>query len=142
MHHCKENQGRKFPEFELSAKNSRNTLFPYQNILFKLCKGPLKLKPLKKSLKFVIQEQRSGHPKKNAHFQLLSLQTQFFFEHMLITSLTKLGELGSELVHNCVLQSKTGIQVNSNFKKMLFHQGSTKKNFKSGQPIAENSFIK
>ena len=44
-----------------------------------------------------------------------------------ITPLTKLGELGSDLVHNCVLKSKTEVQVNSNFKSCYSDKGSTKK---------------
>ena len=60
---------------------------------------------------------------------------------IIITPLTKLGELGSELVHNCVLKSKTGVQVNDNFKTCYPHESSTK-NFKSCQPIAVNSLIK
>ena len=44
-----------------------------------------------------------------------------------ITPLTKLGELGSELVHNCVLKSKTGVQVKDDIKTRCFHEGFTKK---------------
>ena len=46
---------------------------------------------------------------------------------MNLTPLTKLGELGSELVHDCVLKAKTGVQVNGNFKTCHSHGSSIKK---------------
>ena len=46
---------------------------------------------------------------------------------MSITPLTKLGELGSELVYNCVLMSKTEVQVKDKIKTCHFHDGFTKK---------------
>ena len=45
----------------------------------------------------------------------------------LLTPLTKLGELGSELVYNCIFKSKTGVQVRDNVKICYFHEGSAKK---------------
>ena len=44
-----------------------------------------------------------------------------------LTPLTKLGELGPELVQNCVLKSKTGVQAKNDIKICYFHKGSTKK---------------
>ena len=44
-----------------------------------------------------------------------------------ITPLTKLGELGPELVYNCVLKSKTVVQVKDDIKTCYFHEGFTKK---------------
>ena len=46
---------------------------------------------------------------------------------MNVTPLTKLGELGSELVYNCVLMSKTEVQVKDKIKTCHFHGGFTKK---------------
>ena len=46
---------------------------------------------------------------------------------VILTPLTKLVELGSELVHNCFLKSKTGVQVNDDFKTCYSHEGSSKK---------------
>ena len=45
----------------------------------------------------------------------------------ILTPLTKLGELGSELVYNCVLMSKTEVQVKDEIKTCHFHGGFTKK---------------
>ena len=45
----------------------------------------------------------------------------------MITPLKKLGELGSELVHNCVINSKTGVQVKDDIETCYFYEGSTKK---------------
>ena len=44
-----------------------------------------------------------------------------------ITPLTESGELGSKLVYNCVLKSKTGVQLDSNFKTCYSYKDSTKK---------------
>ena len=44
-----------------------------------------------------------------------------------VTPLTKLGELGSELVYDCVLKSKTGVQVKDDIKICYFLEDSTKK---------------
>ena len=44
-----------------------------------------------------------------------------------VTPLTKLGELGLELVYNCVLMSKTEVQVKDEIKTCHFHRGFTKK---------------
>ena len=44
-----------------------------------------------------------------------------------ITPLTKLGELESELIHNCALMSKTEVQVKDEIKTCQFHEGFTKK---------------
>ena len=50
-----------------------------------------------------------------------------FYVYNCVTPLTKLGELGSELVCNCISKSKTGVQVNDNIKTCYSHEGSTKK---------------
>ena len=50
-----------------------------------------------------------------------------FGYHHQLTPLTKLGELGSELVYNCVLMSKTEVQVKDEIKTCYFHGGFTKK---------------
>ena len=44
-----------------------------------------------------------------------------------LTPLTKLGELGSWQVYNCVLKSKPRVQVKDNIKTCYFHEGSTKR---------------
>ena len=44
-----------------------------------------------------------------------------------LTPLTKLGELGSKLVHYCFLKPKTGVQVKANINTCYFHEGSTKR---------------
>ena len=49
-----------------------------------------------------------------------------FFIYSIITPLTKLGELGSELVCYCILKSKTGVQVKDKIEICYFHKGSTK----------------
>ena len=45
----------------------------------------------------------------------------------MITPLKKLGELGSEPVHKCVLSSKTGVRVKDDIETCYFHEGFTKK---------------
>ena len=55
------------------------------------------------------------------------LRNFHFIIVVVLTPLTKLGELGSELVHNCFLKSKTGVQVKDNDKSRYFQVGSTKK---------------
>ena len=44
-----------------------------------------------------------------------------------VTSLIKLGKLGSELFYSCVLKSKTEDQVKNESKTCYFHKGFTKK---------------
>ena len=66
---------------------------------------------------------------RNAFKQLCRVRggIQIFDDVSFVTPLTKLGELGSELVHNCVLMSKTGIQVCDHFKTCYSCEDSTKK---------------
>ena len=45
--------------------------------------------------------------------------------YIFLTPLTKLGELGSELVYNYVFKSKTGTQVMDHIKTCYIHEGST-----------------
>ena len=47
---------------------------------------------------------------------------------MYITPITKLGELGSELVFNCILMLKTGVHIKDTIKTCCFPEGSRKKN--------------
>ena len=125
MHRCKENQGKKLPQIELSAKTSGKILFPYQNLLFKLCKGPLKLKPLQKSLKFVIQEQRSRHPKKPY------ISSFSHYRHNFLTTLS-IGILLKQLKfqpRHCVFFSFC-YEKDSVFTKEI-HNNFSKKSFKS-----------
>ena len=51
--------------------------------------------------------------------------TDLPINRIILTPLTKLGELGSELFYNCASKSKTGVQVKGNVKTCYFHKGST-----------------
>ena len=56
------------------------------------------------------------------------------------TPLKKLGEMGSELVHNCVINSKTGVQVKDDVKTCYFHEDCAKKSNPELQ-IASSNYI-